>query len=278
MPRPHYDCSMLFVISPAKSLDYDTPAPADLPVSHTRLRPRSAALIKLLKPLKTADLQALMDISEPLAELNRQRFKTWKNSPEAPGARQAMWAFDGDVYDGLQAKTLAQPDWHWAQTHVRMLSGLYGVLRPFDAMQPYRLEMGTGLANPEGASLYAFWGKKIAQTLNDDLAEAHANVEQPIVVNLASQEYFKSVDRRTLKAKVVDCVFEELRGDSYKVISFNAKRARGQMLRWAIDHRVQEAELLKDFNRNGYAFSQNASDSGRWVFRKKPAETFSTPI
>ncbi len=259
---------MLFVISPAKSLDYLTPPPAALPRTPTRLRRESAALIKILKPMKTAELQALMDISEPLADLSRARFKAWKAAEDPPNAKQAMWAFDGDVYDGLQAKTLAPAQWQWAQTHVRMLSGLYGVLRPFDTMQAYRLEMGRALANPKGANLYAFWGNKIAKALNDDLAEAHADGEKAVVVNLASQEYFKSVDRKALKARVIECVFEELRGVHYKVISFNAKRARGQMLRWAMDRALRDPKALQAFEEDGYAFSPSASGADRFVFRR----------
>ncbi|MFM8575133.1 MAG: YaaA family protein, partial [Limnohabitans sp.] len=169
------------------------------------------------------------------------------------------------VYEGLDAKTLKPKQLEWAQEHVCILSGLYGVLRPLDWMQPYRLEMGTALKNPKGANLYKFWGSQIAQYLKERLAKD----KTPVVINLASQEYFKSVDRKVLQARVVECVFEVFKGGKYKVISFNAKRARGLMARWAIEHQAKKPEDLRQFNSEGYAFDKAASEPDRLVFRRK---------
>jgi uncharacterized protein len=259
---------MLFVISPAKSLDTDTPAPATLPQTQPRHLSDSAALVKLLKPMKPAHLQALMDISEDLAVLNAKRFKTWKKAPAPQHTKQAILTFNGDVYDGLQASSLQADELHWAQTHVRMLSGLYGTLRPFDMMQPYRLEMGRPLVNERGGNLYKFWGDMIAKQLRKDLKEASANSEA-VLVNLASQEYFKAVELKALKARVIECVFEDRRPDgSHKVISFNAKRARGAMLRLCIQQRVSQPEKLADLCPDGYQHAPEASSPDRLVFRK----------
>ena len=258
---------MLFVISPAKSLDYATPAPADLPTTLPRHLSDSAALVRLLKPMPAAALAELMHVSDALATLNKDRFKTWRKPKEAAistVSKQAMWAFDGDVYDGLQANSLAPSSWDWAQTHVRMLSGLYGTLRPFDVMQPYRLEMGTALANARGANLYAFWGERIAKQLKADMADHGTKA----VVNLASIEYFKAVAAKALKAPVVDCVFEDLHMGDYKVLGFFAKRARGCMLRFAIENRVSDVAQLRGFAENGYAFAADASTDSRLVFRR----------
>ena len=182
----------------------------------------------------------------------------------ADNARQALFAFNGDVYEGLDAWSLNLDDLAWAQDHVRTLSGLYGVLRPLDWMQPYRLEMGTKLANPHGNTLYAYWGSRIAQALNEQQAQEAA----PVVINLASQEYFKSVDLQTLRAQVVECVFEDFKGGQYKIISFYAKRARGLMARWAIQHRAETPEQLQGFDLDGYAFTAAASTPERLVFRR----------
>jgi cytoplasmic iron level regulating protein YaaA (DUF328/UPF0246 family) len=174
-------------------------------------------------------------------------------------------AFDGDVYGGLDAKTLKAKDLAWAQDHVRILSGLYGVLRPLDWMQPYRLEMGTRLANPGGSNLYQFWGSQISEFLNQELA----GDKTPVVVNLASQEYFKAVDLKALKARVVECVFEEYKNGQYKVISFMAKRARGLMARYAVTHHITSVKKLEAFNLEGYAFAPAVSGPDRLVFRRK---------
>jgi cytoplasmic iron level regulating protein YaaA (DUF328/UPF0246 family) len=193
------------------------------------------------------------------------RYEAWRPKFTAKNSKQAVLAFNGDVYDGLEAKSLKPKDLEWAQDHVCILSGLYGVLRPLDWMQPYRLEMGTALTNLRGKNLYQFWGASIAQHLNAQLLKD----KTPVVVNLASQEYFKAVDQKVLKARVIECVFEEYKGGKYKVISFFAKRARGLLARYAIQKHIQNPEKLKDFNLEGYAYEDSESDVNRWVFRRR---------
>ncbi len=188
-------------------------------------------------------------------------------SPAKSLAKQAVLAFNGDVYDGLDAKTLSAGDLAWAQEHVCILSGLYGVLRPLDYMQPYRLEMGTKLSNPRGKDLYQFWGSQISDYLNTRLRRDAT----PVVINLASQEYVKAVDQKTLKARVVDCVFEDFKDGQYKIISFYAKRARGLMARFAAMQRLSLPEQLKDFDLDGYAFEPIPSSADRMVFRRRQA-------
>ncbi|RZI71223.1 MAG: peroxide stress protein YaaA, partial [Variovorax sp.] len=207
----------------------------------------------------------LMDISDPLATLNAARYEAWSPKFTARNARQAVLAFDGDVYDGLRGRELSASDLDWAQQHLRMLSGLYGVLRPLDWMQPYRLEMGTQLQVGDARNLYQFWGGRIAECLNRQLAAD----KTPVVINLASQEYFKSVDRKVLKARVVDCVFEDWKNGAYKIISFNAKKARGMMARYAILKRIETPRRLEGFNLDGYAFDAAASQIDRLVFRRR---------
>jgi len=197
--------------------------------------------------------------------LNVARYEAWRPKFSGKNSKQAVLAFNGDVYDGLDAKTLKPKDLEWAQDHLCILSGLYGVLRPLDWMQPYRLEMGTALTNPRGKNLYQFWGASIAQHLNAQLAKEKA----PVVINLASQEYFKAVDQKVLKARVVECVFEEYKGGKYKVISFFAKRARGLLARYAIQKHIQIPEKLKEFNLEGYVHAASESDVNRWVFRRR---------
>jgi cytoplasmic iron level regulating protein YaaA (DUF328/UPF0246 family) len=206
-----------------------------------------------------------MDLSDNLAALNVARYEAWRPKFTAKNSKQAVLAFNGDVYDGLEAKSLKPKDLEWAQDHVCILSGLYGVLRPLDWMQPYRLEMGTALTNLRGKNLYQFWGASIAQHLNAQLLKD----KTPVVVNLASQEYFKAVDQKVLKARVIECVFEEYKGGKYKVISFFAKRARGLLARYAIQKHIQNPEKLKDFNLEGYAYEDSESDVNRWVFRRR---------
>ena len=251
-------------MSPAKSLDYDTPV-GDVPHTLPRFAPQAAELIEVLRPYSPQQIAELMDLSDALSALNVARYAAWRPKFTAKNAKQAVLAFNGDVYEGLDAKTLNPRQLEWAQEHVCILSGLYGVLRPLDWMQPYRLEMGTALKNPKGANLYKFWGAQIAQYLN----ERQAKDKTPVVINLASQEYFKSVDRKTLKARVVECVFEDYKGGQYKVISFNAKRARGLMARWAIEHKAAKPADLLAFDREGYAFDSAASEPDRLVFRRK---------
>ena len=259
---------MLFLLSPAKTLDYETAA-CHLPHTQPEFLDQSSALIEVLRKKSPRQVAMLMDLSEKLSTLNVERYRAWSTAFNEHNARQAVLAFDGDVYDGLQARSLQADDLDWAQAHVCILSGLYGVLRPLDWMQPYRLEMGTGLKVGKAANLYQFWAPHIAEYLNRRLVAD----QSPVVVNLASQEYFKAVEKRALKARVIDCVFEELRPGGYKIISFSAKRARGAMARWAIGRRVATPKTLEGFDVDGYAFSTSASHPDRFVFRRNnPAE------
>ena len=257
---------MLLLLSPAKSLDYESPL-SDLPHSEPLFVTQSVRLIRELRKLKMPQIAELMDLSDDLARLNVARYKAWRRDVPPQTSRQAVLAFDGDVYGGLEAKSLTEADLEWTQQHVAILSGLYGVLRPLDRMQPYRLEMKTRLPNEHGANLYQFWGERISHYLNQRL-EADA---EPVVVNLASQEYFKAVDRKALRARVVECVFEELRNGRYKVISFMAKRARGLMARHVIRTRATQARQLETFDAEGYALDHQASQPDRLVFRRSAA-------
>ena len=255
---------MLFLLSPAKALDYDTPAGA---VPHTQplFVQQAAELIAVMREKSPQEIATLMKLSDALSSLNAARYEAWSPQFTAQNAKQAALAFNGDVYEGLNAKTLNTTQFAWAQAHVCILSGLYGVLRPLDWMQPYRLEMGTKLATRKGKNLYQFWGPQIADYLNQ---RAAADVS-PVIVNLASEEYFKAVDRKALKARVVTCVFEEFRDDKYKIISFMAKRARGLMVRYAVENQVTVIDRLKDFDAEGYGFDASASGLDRLVFRRK---------
>ena len=255
---------MLFLLSPAKSLDYDTPG-GDLPYTQPLFARQSAQLMAVLKKKSPAQVAQLMDLSDSLAGLNVARYQAWSPRFTAKNSKQAVLAFNGDVYDGLAAKTLEPTDLDWAQEHICILSGLYGVLRPLDWMQPYRLEMGTSLAVGATKNLYQFWGAQIADYLNQRLAAQ----KTPVVVNLASQEYSKAVDRGVLKARVIDCVFEEWRGGGYKIISFSAKKARGLMARYAIARRIDTPRKLEGFSLDGYAFDPGASQPDRMVFRRR---------
>ena len=257
---------MLFLLSPAKSLDYDTPA-GDVPHTQPQFVAQATELIDILRQKSPQDIAELIGLSDALSGLNVARYQAWRPTFTAKNAKQAVLAFNGDVYGGLDAKTLSAKALAWAQDHVCILSGLYGVLRPLDYMQPYRLEMGTPLANARGRNLYAFWGAQIAEHLNTRLQTDHS----PVVVNLASAEYFKAVDLKVLKARVVDCVFEEYKGGKYKIVSFYAKRARGLMARFAATHALKKPEQLKAFDAEGYAFDAGASTPERLVFRRRQA-------
>ena len=257
---------MLFLLSPAKTLDFESPLTewGQLPHTLPEFVPQAAELIGVLKRKKQADIAALMSLSDALAKLNVDRYKAWRPEFTADNARQAILAFNGDVYEGLQAKTLTTAQLEWAQQHLCILSGLYGLLRPLDRMQPYRLEMGTALVTPRGKNLYQYWGDQIAQTLNARLS----GEKSPVVVNLASQEYFKAVDLKALKARVVTCEFEDHKSGQYKVISFFAKRARGLMARYAITRRVKTVKALQAFDAEGYAFAPDVSREDHLVFRR----------
>lgn len=255
---------MLFLISPAKALDYDTPLAV---TSHTQplFVDEAKALIGVLREKSPQEIASLMDLSDPLAGLNVARYQAWQPRFTASNSRQSVLAFDGDVYGGLDARSLPEADLQWLQEHLCILSGLYGVLRPLDWMQPYRLEMGTRLKTERGSNLYQYWGDRIARYLNERAAADRT----PVVINLASEEYFKVVDRKALVPRVVTCVFEERKGDGYKVISFMAKRARGLMVRWAVTHRASQPEQLQGFDLEGYRFVPASSEPDRLVFRRE---------
>ena len=257
---------MLFLLSPAKSLDYDTPAGA-LPHTLPGFVAQSAELIEVLKKKSPQQIAELMTLSDKLAGLNVARYEAWSPKFSANNSKQAVLAFNGDVYEGLDAKTLQPAQLDWAQQHVCILSGLYGVLRPLDWMQPYRLEMGTALPTEHGKNLYQFWGSHIANYLNERAAADAV----PVIVNLASEEYFKAVDKKALKPRVVNCVFEELKAGKYKIISFMAKRARGLMVRYAIEHKLSTVKKLESFNLEGYQFTADVSTPDRLVFRRQSA-------
>ncbi len=255
---------MIIVLSPAKSLDYESVLPT-APVSRPDFLDDSAQLVDILKQKSPAEIASMMNVSDPLAALNVARFAHWTRQYAAPEARQAVLAFNGDVYEGLDARTLGPDGMDWLQQHVRILSGLYGVLRPFDLMLPYRLEMGTRLANPRGKDLYAFWGDVPAQALNRIMA----NDSSAVVVNLASDEYFKAVRCNVLKARVIQPVFQDWKGGGYKIISFFAKRARGLMARYAAERQMEDVEALQGFDVEGYAYDEAASTAAKWVFRRR---------
>ena len=257
---------MLFLLSPAKSLDYDTPMQTTS-CSQPLFAKRSAELIEVLKMKSPLQISKMMRLSDPLAELNVARYQAWSPRSTGKNSRPAVLAFNGDVYAGLNAKTLDAAQLAWAQQHRCILSGLYGVLRPLDRMQPYRLEMGTSLATAQGENLYQFWGPAIADYLN----ERAAADTTPVVVNLASEEYFKAVNRKALKPRVVTCVFEEYKAGQYKVIGFFAKRARGLMARYAVQKQLASVRKLESFDLEGYRFSPDASAPDRLVFRRQQA-------
>ena len=255
---------MLFVLSPAKALDYETPAHV---ANHTQplFTRQSAELIEVLKTQSPQQISNLMKLSDKLSGLNVARYEAWSPTFTAQNSKQAALAFNGDVYEGLDAKSLSEPQLQWAQAHVCILSGLYGVLRPLDWMQPYRLEMGTALATARGKNLYQFWGSEIANYLNERAA-ADAS---PVVVNLASEEYFKVIDRKALKPRVVTCVFQELKAGQYKIISFMAKRARGLMARYAVEKKLDTVKKLESFNLESYDYAPDVSEPDRLVFRRQ---------
>ena len=254
---------MLFLLSPAKSLDFESPLGAQAH-SAPLFAGQSKVLIDVLRGYTPVQIAQLMDLSDTLSGLNVARYQAWSTRATPKNARQALLAFNGDVYDGLNARSLDADALDWAQHHVCILSGLYGVLRPLDLMQAYRLEMGTRLPNPQGKDLYQFWGQRITDYLNSRLQSDSS----PVVVNLASVEYFKSVQTRALKACVVECVFQENKGGQYKIISFAAKRARGMMARFAIDQQLKHPEQLRAFDSDGYAWCASESTPERLVFRR----------
>jgi len=255
---------MLTVISPAKTLDFDTPVSTDVFTQPAHLT-QSRKLIRRLRELNASDLSRLMNVSGSLAELNQQRFKQWKTPFRPDNARQALFAFKGDVYLGLDAYSMNAGDFEFAQDHLRILSGLYGLLRPLDLMQPYRLEMGTRLDTDAGSNLYQFWDGRITRSLNQELKQAGSNT----LINLASGEYFKAVRPKQLRADIITPAFKEFHKGEYRFIQFHAKKARGLMARYLIDQRIDDAEGLKDFDVEGYRFDAGMSSGSDWVFTRR---------
>ena len=254
---------MLMVISPAKTLDYESPL-ATRKYSLPALLNQSQELIDIARRLTPAQIATLMSISDKLAHLNAERFNDWQPDFTPENARQAILAFKGDVYTGLAADTLTDDDFDFAQQHLRMLSGLYGVLRPLDLMQPYRLEMGIKLSNPQGKDLYSFWGDQLTTVLNEALARQGDDV----LINLASDEYFKGVKPKLLAGKIIKPVFLDEKNGKFKVISFYAKKARGMMCRYIIRHRLTTPQQLTGFNSDGYFFDEQSSTDQELVFKR----------
>ncbi|MEC5160317.1 MULTISPECIES: peroxide stress protein YaaA [unclassified Janthinobacterium] len=256
---------MLIVLSPAKSLDLETPPTTKLHSKPDFLE-HSAVLIDRMRQFTPAEVGSLMGISDALSALNVARYASW--TPNLDQARQAVMAFNGDVYAGLDARTLKPAQLDYAQARVRILSGLYGLLRPLDMIHPHRLEMGTRLSNARGKDLYAFWGDTITEALNRSAEEQGAKV----LVNLASEEYFKSVKPRQLSVPVISPVFEDWKNGKYKIISFYAKRARGMLARYAAVKGIRDPEKLKGFTVDGYAFDKKDSTDKSWIFRRRVAD------
>jgi hypothetical protein len=254
---------MLAVVSPAKKLDFETPAP-EMPVTQPVFLDDAVELVEVAQKKTRRDLMNLMHISEELAELNVQRFAHFSTPFNRDNAKPAVYAFRGDTYIGLDADNLTPDDLDWAGDHFRMLSGLYGVLKPRDLMQAYRLEMGTRLENSRGKNLYEFWGDKIARHLNDITLE-HKN---RTLVNLASNEYFKAVKTKLIEGPVITPVFKEIKGNTAKVIGFSAKRARGMMSRFMIKNRIEAPEDLKSFDMDGYVYRDDLTQGNDWVFTR----------
>ncbi len=257
---------MLMVISPAKTLDYETP-PATSRFTLPQYLDHSQALIEQLRELSPAQISQLMHVSDKIGGLNAARFGSWTPAFTPDNAKQALLAFKGDVYTGMHAEDFSQADFDYAQQHLRLLSGLYGLLRPLDLMQPYRLEMGTKLANARGKDLYAFWGTRISEWLNEALAEQGDDV----LLNLASNEYFSAVKRTALNARIINTEFKDLKNGQYKIISFYAKKARGLMSRFVIQERINDPAALKHFDAQGYRFSAEQFKPDSLVFLRDHA-------
>ncbi|MBD9414471.1 peroxide stress protein YaaA [Pseudomonas sp. PDM16] len=258
---------MLLVISPAKTLDYDTP-PATARFTQPQFLDHAQELIGQLRQMSPQQIGELMHLSDKLSALNVARYGSWHPDFTPANAKQALLAFKGDVYTGLAAEDFAEADFDFAQQHLRMLSGLYGVLRPLDLMQPYRLEMGTKLANARGNNLYDFWGERISGWLNEALAAQGDD----ILLNLASNEYFGAVKRKALNARIIDTEFKDLKNGQYKIISFYAKKARGLMARYVIKERISDPEQLKAFDYQGYRYSAEQSKPDSLVFLRDHSE------
>jgi len=255
---------MFFVLSPAKNLNEKDPSPVSS-FTLPDLLPEAEILMQELRQLAPQQIAELMHVSDKIALLNAERNAAWHTPFTPENAKQAVFMFNGDVYEGIAADTLKPEQIDYLQQHVRLLSGLYGVLRPLDLMQPYRLEMGTAFANSRGKNLYEFWGDKITDLLNQTLKQADSDV----LINLASQEYFKSVNTKKLNARLITPIFKDEKNGKYKIISFYAKRARGLMVRYAAEHGITDPEMLKNFDYEGYSFNEAASNEAEWVFMRE---------
>lgn len=253
---------MITLLSPAKTLDYETTDKIEDRLTEPQFATQTNQLIRILKKKNVAEIQDLMHISDTLAVLNRDRYKSFSKTYTHENSKSAIMAFKGDVYTGLDAETLTTDELLYANHHVRILSGLYGLLRPFDRMQPYRLEMGTRLENKKGTNLYHFWGDQITKAVNRDLK----NLESKTVVNLASNEYYKSIDKKKLKAEIIEIDFREDKDGTYKFVSFFAKKARGSMARYIVQNRIVDSGDLRGFDYDGYRYEESASSEGHLLF------------
>ena len=254
---------MKTIISPSKTLNFDDNINCNIS-SNCRLIDDTNELHKILISYSKSDLKNLMNVSDKIAELNFNRFKTWKNPSNSNSSKQAIYAFKGDVYSGLDANSISENNFEFLQNNLRIISGFYGLIRPFDKILPYRLEMGTKLENSKGKNLYQFWGEKITNLLNNDLKD-----ENDYVINLASNEYFKSIVTKKLNGKIVTPQFKELKNGSYKTIAIYAKKARGIMSRYIIDNEIEDPIELKNFNNEGYSFNSSLSDNFNYIFTRK---------
>lgn len=255
---------MLIVVSPAKKLDYDTPAKTKTSTMPDFLE-HSQILIDRLREFSAMDIAELMHLSMKLAELNFDRYEDWSLPLSTENAKQAMFAFKGDVYTGLDAESFSSADIKFAQKHFRMLSGLYGLLRPLDLMFPYRLEMGTKLDNERGKNLYEFWGNIITDAINKQLKSSKSEY----LINLASNEYFKSVKTKNINAEIITPAFKEYKNGEYKMIGIYAKRARGMLSRYIIQNQLTDVQDIKNFAEDGYQFNSKASSGNNWVFTRR---------
>ena len=257
---------MLIVVSPAKSLDYESKI-STRKFTQPQFLSDSERLVQSLRKLDPDDLAGLMNISAKLAEENYQRYANWQTPFDRSNARQAIFAFKGDVYLGLQAEQFSSADLDFAQKHLRILSGLYGVLRPLDLMQPYRLEMGRRFATPRAKNLYEFWGSKLTDSLNDALGKQSKNSR--VLVNLASNEYFSALKPNDVNAEIITPQFKDWASGKYRVLSFFAKNARGKMAAYIIKNRLKSPEALKAFSEHGYRFDEEESTGSKYVFKRK---------
>ena len=255
---------MLTVISPAKTLDFESPALTD-EFSQPAHLSQSRKLMRHLRQFSSSDLSKLMNVSNAIADLNVKRNKRWKTPFKPENAKQALFAFRGDVYIGLDADSMNSDNIQFAQKHLRMLSGLYGLLRPLDLMQPYRLEMGSRLATDQGTNLYQFWDMRITKALNTELKQTGSDV----LLNLASNEYFKAVKPKSVRSRIITPVFKDYQQGQYQMIGFFAKKARGYMTRYIIDEQINEVEQIKHFCREGYSYNPELSNQAEWVFTRR---------